>query len=679
MKKIFYLLAFVCLFILNVKAQPLLQYSNTYSYPGTGSEFGISIAADDSGNAYVTGITDANGNNDIITIKYSPNGTKLWEKIYIGTGNDDDKPVKVMTKNNKVFVTGFTYSAATGYDWVTISYNASNGNENWIKTYNDPNNGVDKATDMEIDNAGNIYVSGTSANSHNNTDAYLIKYNGINGSKIREHYESEGSSYNLTSYDIARIGNNIFFSTSRYDYPYSYQGNTDLYTLDTAFNNVGSYFRVQYVPALKKIIPYSNYYYIIIDGGLGTSLARVPIGDNNETWVTGRFGASSPTNTNIFDYDIDASGNPYVLWYDTISGGAQVITFRWAKLNAATGDTIFTRVFNPTDQTDRPLQIKVGKQATPIVYITGNILKDGKIQNYTVGYNSSTGAPLWTLNQSCAAAGDKSIADMKLDNYNNIYMTGSSNCSGNDDALAVKYCASLPVANASSDKMTCAGTPIEIGGAALPNYLYSWSPAIGLSNAGISNPSASASGTYILTVTSPSGCSTNDTVMVTVNPLPNTPVITQRHDTLFSSETGTTYSWYKGASLVGSNSFYKLTSTGTYTLKITNSNNCTSLVSNTLNVTVITSVRNNSSIINSLELYPNPASQNLNINIQSKQNANAQLRIFDVSGKEMFINDIKITKGETLQKIDVSKFAKGIYVIQLTDADGSVIGKFVVK
>ena len=102
-------------------------------------------------------------------------------------------------------------------------------------------------------------------------------------------------------------------------------------------------------------------------------------------------------------------------------------------------------------------------------------------------------------------------------------------------------------------------------------------------------------------------------------------------------------------------------------------------MSNTLNVTVITSVRNNSSIINRLEIYPNPASENLNINIQSKQNANAQLRIFDVSGKEMFINDIKITKGETLQKIDVSKFAKGIYVIQLTDADGSVIGKFVVK
>ena len=69
MKKIFYLLAFVCLFILNVKAQPLLQYSNTYSYPGTGSEFGISIAADDSGNAYVTAQMELNYGKKFILVQ----------------------------------------------------------------------------------------------------------------------------------------------------------------------------------------------------------------------------------------------------------------------------------------------------------------------------------------------------------------------------------------------------------------------------------------------------------------------------------------------------------------------------------------------------------------------------------------------------------------------------------
>jgi hypothetical protein len=200
MKKLLYsiLLAF-CLF-LKVQAQPLLQYSNTYSYPGTGSEFGISIAYDDLGNAYVTGTTDANGNNDIITIKYSPNGTKLWEAIYSGTGNGDDKPVKVITKNNKVYVTGYTRGSGTGYDWVTICYNATGSGtqpSNWVAIYNDANNGDDKATDIETDNAGNIYVSGTTYNNvSGKSDALLLKYNSI-GIKIRNLTKNDNN-YNLT-------------------------------------------------------------------------------------------------------------------------------------------------------------------------------------------------------------------------------------------------------------------------------------------------------------------------------------------------------------------------------------------------------------------------------------------------------------------------------------------------
>jgi hypothetical protein len=680
MKKLLYsiLLAF-CLF-LKVQAQPLLQYSNTYSYPGTGSEFGISIAYDDLGNAYVTGTTDANGNNDIITIKYSPNGTKLWEAIYSGTGNGDDKPVKVITKNNKVYVTGYTRGSGTGYDWVTICYNATGSGtqpSNWVAIYNDANNGDDKATDIETDNAGNIYVSGTTYNNvSGKSDALLLKYNSI-GIKIRNLTKNDNN-YNLTSYDIAiNSSNQIFFSTSSI----TYTGNNYIYTLDTAFNQIASDY-----PSggnsyhINKIIPYGLYFYALMSYGRYSELHKVQVGSNSATWREDfSWQSLYPYYGYATDFDLDVSGNPYVLYYDTSSRSEIIQNYKLIKLDGTTHDSMYTRIFDPTNQIDRPFKIKVGRQGTPIIYVTGNTLKDGKLQNYTTGYNSNTGTALWTLNQSCTNTGDKSLVDLQLDNYNNIYMTGSSNCGGNDDMLIVKYCASLPVANAGIDKSVCAGSTVQIGSTALPNYLYSWSPATGLSNAAISNPTASSNATYILTVTSPSGCSANDTVTVTVNPLPNTPTITQRNDTLFSSVTGTTYSWYKGAALVGTSAIYKLTSTGNYTLKITNGNGCTSLVSNTLIVSTITAVRNTSSIINSFSVYPNPASQNLNINIQSKQNANAQLRIFDLSGKEMFTNDIKITKGEMLQKIDVSKFAKGIYVIQLTDEDGISIDKFVVE
>lgn len=572
MKKLYYFLAVSMIGFSKLNAQPLLQYSNTYSYPGAGAEKGISIDYDNIGNAFVTGTTDANGNNDIITVKYSPSGTKLWEAIYSGTGNGDDRPIKIKYANNKVYVAGYTKGSGTGYDWVTICYNVTGSGiqtEAWKAIYNDQYNGDDKATDMEIDNGGNVYVSGTSYNSLAKTDAYLIKYNGVNGSKIRELSKRENSSYNTTSYDIAiNTSNKVFFATSLYGYPYSYQGDTYLYTLDTALNNAGSYYRAEYVPALTKIIPYGNSYYIIIDGGLGTSIAKIPIGSNNSTWVTDRFGAAYPTYTNIFDYDIDESGNPYVLWHDTISGGTSVNTYKWAKLNGATGDTIYTRLFNPSTSIDRPLQIKIGHQNTPTVYITGNSVVSGKLQNFTVGYSSDDGSYLWTLNQSCSGTGNKSVTDMKIDNNNTIYMTGASSCGGNSDALTVKYCSNV-VANAGVDKSVCNGSDVQIGAASITGNIYSWSPTTGLSDPDISNPLAypTSNTTYVLTVTSPSGCSAKDTVNVTVIDCPPCPEPSGLSAT--TTQTSATVRWNSVAGAVSYTLQYKENVSSTWSSPIT--------------------------------------------------------------------------------------------------------------
>lgn len=813
---------------IKLNAQPLLQYSNTYSYPGTGTENGIDVAFDDLGNAYITGTTDANGNNDIITVKYSPSGIKLWEAIYNGSGNGDDRPVKILYKNNKVYVAGYTKGNGTGYDWVTICYNAlgsSTQTSNWISTYNDPNNGDDKASDMEVDNAGNVYVSGTSYNnSSRKTDAYLIKYYGLDGSKIRTYFESD-LNYNLIPYEIAvNNTNNIFFTTSNTSYSY-------IYTLDTSFTQIGgSYFTS--ADAVKKIIPYNNYYFALLQFGYNTDLRKIENGSPSTVWYNGRL-FSYPYYSYIVDFDLDQNGNPYITYFDTIYNTPSTSTYRFAKIDGSTGDTVFTNIYNPTASIDRPLKIRVGKQSTPVVYITGNSFVGGKTQNYTVGYNSNTGNVLWTLNQSCGGTGNRSINEIKLDNYNNIYMVGASNCSSTDDALAVKYCASLPLANAGVDKSVCFGSSVQIGSASVPNYIYSWSPATGLNNTNISNPSASptTNTTYILTVTSPSGCSSKDTVnvtvvpapvanagadqsvcngsgvqigtspvagntyswsptsglssstvanpitsnnstqtytltvtntanctstdqvVVTIKPLPTTTLtaspsnsvcngdavtliasgattyvwspggsgtsqiitpsstitytvtgttngcdksatqtitvkqvpavsyLSQSHDTLYSSVTvsGASYKWYKNGSLVSTTvvPYYKITSTGNYTLTITN-NGCSS-TSAVFVVNRVTGIRNSTSLINNIELYPNPAYQNLNINIQSGKNMNVQMRIVDIGGKDVFIKDIQVTKGENYQSLDVSKYAKGLYLIQINDDEGVTVEKFVVE
>lgn len=84
--------------------------------------------------------------------------------------------------------------------------------------------------------------------------------------------------------------------------------------------------------------------------------------------------------------------------------------------------------------------------------------------------------------------------------------------------------------NAGSDVAYCSGSTTTIGAAATAGYIYNWTPATGLSSATAANPTVSLTNNttapitqqYIVsTLTSASGsCPTYDTVVVTVNPLP---------------------------------------------------------------------------------------------------------------------------------------------------------------
>ena len=78
---------------------------------------------------------------------------------------------------------------------------------------------------------------------------------------------------------------------------------------------------------------------------------------------------------------------------------------------------------------------------------------------------------------------------------------------------------------AGPDKLSCNGAPVQLGAIPTPNYVYSWTPAAGLSNPNISNPIATPAVTtqYILTTTNAGGgCASRDTVDVTVSTIDNT-------------------------------------------------------------------------------------------------------------------------------------------------------------
>ena len=63
-------------------------------------------------------------------------------------------------------------------------------------------------------------------------------------------------------------------------------------------------------------------------------------------------------------------------------------------------------------------------------------------------------------------------------------------------------------------------------------------------------------------------------------------------------------------------------------------------------------------------IYPNPATQQLNVELKMQDNAPLQMMLRDVQGKIVWSQEYKYAE-ELKVKIDVSSFSKGFYLLDV--------------
>ncbi len=145
-----------------------------------------SIAADPSGNVYVTGASFMSGKGyDYLSVKYSPTGQQLWTARYDGPAYLDDiaNELRVDPLGN-LYVTGSSHGGNTKLDYVTIKYNTA-GVQQWLKRYSNPAvNDTDVATGIDLDIYSNVYVTGYSKSSLTSYDYATIKYQPSDGEQL---------------------------------------------------------------------------------------------------------------------------------------------------------------------------------------------------------------------------------------------------------------------------------------------------------------------------------------------------------------------------------------------------------------------------------------------------------------------------------------------------------------
>jgi len=144
--------------------------------PGSGPDVPAAIAVSPAGDKVaVTGHSYGTTSNDCLTVvRNAADGSRVWAQRYAkaSSGFDSGRGVGFSPDGTEVLVAGESYGGPSHrQDIVTIAYATSNGDRDWVRRYDGPNDGLsapdnDRAWGLAVNpDLGRVYVTGA-------TDSY---------------------------------------------------------------------------------------------------------------------------------------------------------------------------------------------------------------------------------------------------------------------------------------------------------------------------------------------------------------------------------------------------------------------------------------------------------------------------------------------------------------------------
>ena len=280
-------------------------------------------------------------------------------------------------ESGNVYVTGSSGGSRGESDYVTIKYNNSSEVQ-WVARYNGTGNGYDNAKALAVDTSGNVYVTGSSFGSEGVSDYEYatIKYSPEGNELWVAHYNAPGNS-GYQAEDIAVDANGNVYVTGRGAVSY------------------GS-------PSFYATIKYNN--------------AGV------EQWVATYKGAGSGYATAI---TVDESGNVYVTGHsESLNSSVHSYDYVTIKYNDSGAVNWVARYNGPGDYSDYATDIVVDVGGN--VYVTGE--SDSSYvstQFATIKYNAA-GVTEWVARANNLKGNRDVPSALAVDSLGNVYVTGKS-------------------------------------------------------------------------------------------------------------------------------------------------------------------------------------------------------------------------------------------------------------
>lgn len=407
-----------------------------YHGPVTGGHNALAIAADSSGNVFVTGYSAGNnGVNDYATIKYSDSGMPLWTNRYHGPGTGSDAASALaVDRNGDVIVTGASSRSGTSTDYATIKYSGS-GAPLWTNRFS---NGSARA--VAVDTNANVFVTGDTTSA-----IVTIKYSAAGAPLWTNSYFGPSSGYHIGSAIAVDGAGNAFVTGTTT----GVGTGDDMVTLAYLSNGtswwVNRYTSSGTADDNANAIALDTNGNVFITGGVVagavTRFATFKYSNNGIPMWTNIYGlyGDAPYG-GASDIAVDVAGN--VIITGTSDGGGtylDIATIKYSNSGLGLWTNRWNRLYD-----DGANAITTDKNGN--VFVTGHTDDDNlRYDRLTIAY-SAAGGLLWTNRYDGPANLDDSGNAIAVDPMGNVFVTGySSGTNNTSDIATIKYAGVQPI------------------------------------------------------------------------------------------------------------------------------------------------------------------------------------------------------------------------------------------
>lgn len=428
------------------------RWVRRYNGPGNGLDRPAAIAVDHFGNVYITGLSVGSGNTtDYATLKYNRRGILQWVARYDNGGWDDAQDIAVDAEGN-VYVTGGSIGNSTGYDYATIKYN-KNGVQQWVKRY-DAASLRDFALALAVDHKGNVYVTGGSSPGADSeglhfSDYATIKYDRHGNTIWVQRYDREG--FDVAMDLVMDEAANLYITGS--SGPIVEDPDNDYATVKYNAAGVQQWVAIYDGPESANgggavalaLDPRGNVYVTgrtEVISLVSRDYVTVKYNNNGaEQWVR-RYDGPGNVQDYATDLAVDKAGNVYVTGGSRITPIASHDDFATIKYDT-NGDTKWARRYNSPSREDAGLPdraVALAANNGGKIYVTGSSTRNRTGQDYTtISYNKE-GGRRWIRHYNGAGNGNDHAQALATDGNGNVYVTGWSR--GREtclDYVTIKY------------------------------------------------------------------------------------------------------------------------------------------------------------------------------------------------------------------------------------------------